>query len=114
MEPGTPFTFHYLNKVLGDMKDTFLPVDVEHGLFTYHSCRIYLATSLGSDPSVSPEHIQAICRWQSAKSLLIYRRMQPHQHVQLLDKANSAVITSYTSVNLPCIDSFDNVGDGTM
>ena len=114
MEPGTPFTFHYLNKVLGDMKDTSLPVDVEHGLSTYHSCRIYLATSLGPGLSVPPEHTQAICRWQSAKSLLIYRRMQPHQYVQLLDKANSAVITSYTSVNLPCIDSFDNVGDGTM
>jgi hypothetical protein len=109
MGAGKPFTFYCLSKVLDDLKDTFLPVDVNHNLFTYHSCRIYLATSLGSDKSVTPEQIQAICRWQSAKSLGIYNRMQPHQYVTLLDRANSAVITSYTAANLPCIDSYEGV-----
>jgi hypothetical protein len=109
MGAGKPFTFYCLSKVLDDLKDTFLPVDVNHNLFTYHSCRIYLATSLGSDKSITPEQIQAICRWQSAKSLGIYNRMQPHQYVTLLDRANSAVITSYTAANLPCIDSYEGV-----
>ena len=109
MEAGKPFTFYCLFRVLDDLKDNFLPGDVNHKLFTYHSCRIYLATRLGSDKSITPEEIQAICRWQSAKSLGIYNRMQPRQYVALLDRANSAVITSYTTANLPCIDSYEEV-----
>ena len=104
MGAGKPFTFCYLFRVLDDLKDNFLPVYVNNKLFTYHSCRIYLATSLDS-----PEKIQAICRWQSARSLGIYNRMQPQQYVTLLDGANSAVITSYTTTNLQCIDSYEEV-----
>ena len=111
MKPGVAFTFHCLTTVLVDLKSFYLPSDVNQRLFTYHSCRIYLATSLGADKSITPEQIQAICRWQSLKSVDTYNRMQAREYVELLDKANSATIDSYTAANLPCISSFDELVD---
>ena len=108
--PGQPFTCHQLTTVLEDVKDACLPLHVDHSLFTYHSCRIFLCTCLGSiTPKLSTEQIQAICRWQSAASVLIYNRMQPHDYINMLDRANHAVISSYSSANLPCIDSHNLV-----
>ena len=38
--------------------------------------------------------IQALCRWQTSASLLIYKRMQAQQAISMLDNALTATITS--------------------
>ena len=105
-EEGIAFTYHQLEIILHDLKDLALPVSADPSLFTYHSFRIYLCTSLGA-AKVPSADIQAILRWQSPASLIIYNRMQPEDYVSLIDKANSAVITSYSTANFPMIDSDD-------
>ena len=52
-------------------------------------------------PDRGPE-IQALCRWQSPESLAIYVRLQPREAISMLDAAQNATITSYSTVNLPC------------
>ena len=105
-EEGIAFTYHQFETILHDLKDLALPVSVDPSLFTYHNFRIYLCTSLGA-AKVPSADIQAILRWQSPASLIIYNRMQPEDYVSLIDKANSAVITSYSTANFPMIDSDD-------
>jgi hypothetical protein len=86
-----------------------LPDTVDHSLFTYHSFRITLATQLGNVTSmkISNLDIQALCRWQSEQSLIIYKRMQPASYIRMLDAAMGARITSYQTSSLPMIDSAD-------
>ena len=109
MAPGVPFTYHYLDKMLVDVKLLALPDTVDHSLFTYHSFRITLATQLGNVTSmkISNLDIQALCRWQSEQSLIIYKRMQPASYIRMLDAAMGARITSYQTSSLPMIDSAD-------
>jgi hypothetical protein len=110
MDWGVPFSYHYLDVMLTDHKAQCLPDSVDHSLFSYHSHRIRLASALGSvDPKVlevTDEHILAMCRWQSAASLKVYKRMQPETYTALLDAAMDATITSYGASSL-IIDSAD-------
>ena len=55
----------------------------------------------------SDAEIQAICRWQTAESLRIYKRFQPATVCSLLDRAQHAVVESYTAANLPTISSYE-------
>ena len=73
----------------------------DKSVFTYHSFRVLLATQLGVSGRSGPE-IQALCRWQSPASLAIYVRMQPREAIAMLDGAQNAKITSYSTVNLSC------------
>ena len=101
-EPNVPMTFSILERVLKDIKDLIMPEVEDKSVFTYHSFRVLLATQLGCAKRSGPE-IQAMCRWQSPASLAIYVRMQPREAIRLLDEAQNAVISSYSTVNLPPI-----------
>jgi hypothetical protein len=107
MAEGIPFTYHYLNKMMADVKEIVLEESVDSSLFTYHSFRITLATQLGAVTSmkITDNDIQAMCRWQSEQSLKIYKRMQPGRYIQMLDAAMTSNITSYLTSNLPTLDS---------
>ena len=100
----TPFTFAMVTATLNALKDIALPASVDHSLYTTHSCRIYLCTALGAAGKSAAE-IQAICRWQSVESVLIYNRMQPADYARHLDDAAQATITSYLMIGAPIISS---------
>lgn len=67
--------------------------------------RVHLATTLAASGCSDPE-IQALCRWQTAESLKIYKRFQPDQVCKMLDRAQGAKVESYTAANLPTISSY--------
>jgi hypothetical protein len=54
--------------------------------------------------------IQAMCRWQSEASLDIYKRLQAPRHIQMLDAAMAARISSYQTSSLPMLDSAELLG----
>ena len=93
-------------KILNDQKKLVLTDEFDPSLFTFHSFRIYLATTLAAAGASDPE-IQALCRWQSVESLKIYKRFQPRQVCDLLDKAQHAHVESYTAANLPTLSSYE-------
>ena len=113
-----PFTSHKLDRMLEDLKAYGLPAEVNFTLFSYHSFRIRLATSLGTVKAGSnllgiiDSHIQSLCRWVSPKSLAIYNRMQPEMYISMFDAAMGATITSYETPNYPqiCSHNFTDVG----
>ena len=80
--------------------------EFDKDLFTFHSFRVTLATQLGAAHKTDSE-IQAVCRWQTASSLLVYKRMQAETVCDMLDAAQAVVVTSYTAANLPTISSYD-------
>ena len=45
--------------------------------------------------------------WQTAESLRIYKRFQPATVCSLLDRAQHAVVESYTAANMPTISSYE-------
>ena len=83
-----------------------MPEVDDKSVFTYHSFRVLLATQLGCAKRTGPE-IQAMCRWQSPASLGIYVRMQAREAIRMLDEAQNAVISSYSTANLPPIKHID-------
>jgi hypothetical protein len=105
-EPGIPFTFSILEQMLKQIKDIIMPEVDDKSVFTYHSFRVLLATQLGCAKRTGPE-IQAMCRWQSPASLGIYVRMQAREAIRMLDEAQNAVISSYSTANLPPIKHID-------
>ena len=98
-------TYATAYEILREQKKLILTDEFDPSLFTFHSYRVYLATALGA-VKTNDYTIQAICRWQSVKSLEIYKRLQPADVIGHLDAAQSAVITSYTTANLPTISSY--------
>ena len=101
---NVPFTASVLHEVLDDIKAIIFTHGEDPSCFSWHSFRVLLATQLGAAGATDAQ-IQAICRWQSLQSLVIYRRMQPRLFITLLDKAMQADITSYSTLNLPCVSS---------
>jgi hypothetical protein len=99
-----PITYRLAYNVLNSIKGKVLDEGSDHSCFTFHSFRVTLATQLGA-MGCSAAQIQAMCRWQSEASLLIYNRMQPHRAIKLLTKAQDVHVTSYTAANLPMISS---------
>jgi site-specific recombinase XerD len=71
--------------------------------YSWHSFRIGLATRLGK--AGCPDYmIQAFCRWQSIKSLQIYRRMGLTDYNEWLDKSFDKVVSPHEQTNVQ-IDS---------
>ena len=67
---------------------------------SWHSMRIGLATALkaaGTDDAV----IQMICRWMNPESLRIYARHGSSLHIDLVNKAEKAVVDAIQSASVP-------------
>ena len=108
-DQGLCITYSLAYRVLTAIKRRVLSDRYDASLFTFHSFRVTLATQLGAMGCSHPM-IQAICRWQSAASLLIYNRMQPKQALSMVSQAQTAEIESYTAANLPILSSQQLVG----
>ena len=71
---------------------------------SWHSFRISLATRLGR-AGCPPEKIQALCRWQSPESLLIYRRLGLEDHKEWIEQAAYRAEFDVGSRPTVCIES---------
>jgi integrase len=66
---------------------------------SYHSFRVTLACALLA-AGASEGRIQAICRWQTEKSLSIYARLNDKEYAEWLRRASHADISSARTQNL--------------
>lgn len=89
-ELRAPLLYSAVYKILDDIKKLILTDEFDPSLFTLHSFRVYLATSMGAAGRTDAE-IQAVCRWQSSASLEIYNRLQPDAAMRMLDEAQAAL-----------------------
>ena len=71
--------------------------------YSWHSFRIGLACALLAQ-GAAPELIQALCRWKSKESLIVYARLNPESYGAWILKAQTADVTSISSTNLPQFD----------
>ena len=78
----------------------------EAARYSWHSFRIGLACALLAK-GARPELIQALCRWKSAESLVIYARLNAEAYGDWVLKALSARISSIQTANLPPLDDAD-------
>ena len=104
-EDRFPILYSTAYKILEDQKRLVMSDEFDKSLYTFHSFRVYLATTLAAAGCSDPE-IQALCRWQTAESLRIYKRFQPESVCSMLDRAQHAKVSSYTAANLPTISSY--------
>jgi hypothetical protein len=95
---GKPMGHSRLDKLLKDVLCTFMsPAMAE--THSYHSFRITLACQLLA-AGASDGRIQAICRWQTTKSLWYYARLNNTEYAEWLRRAATVDITSVRSQNL--------------
>ena len=102
----TPFSASKADTLLKHLLEAIMSIE-ESMRYSWHSFRIGLACSLlamGAPPAL----IQAMCRWKSAESLVIYARMNAESYGGWVIKASSALLSSVQTNNLPVIDD-----DGT-
>jgi len=102
----TPFSASKADTLLKHLLEAIMSIE-ESMRYSWHSFRIGLACSLlamGAPPAL----IQAMCRWKSAESLVIYARMNAESYGGWIIKASSALLSSVQTNNLPMIDD-----DGT-
>jgi hypothetical protein len=99
---GRPFKPSSLDTVLKHMLRLLVPAD-QVSSYSWHSFRITLACSL-LKAGASGRQIQALCRWQSDRSLEIYARLGASDYGQLLDSANGRDISQINISQLPPLD----------
>ena len=78
----------------------------EASRYSWHSFRIGLACALLAK-GARPELTQALCRWKSPESLVIYARLNAEAYGDWVLSALSARISSVQTANLPPIDDAD-------
>ena len=71
--------------------------------FTFHSFRIGFACAL-LEAGCSYDMIQALARWKSNQSIVIYARLEPHAYADWVDKAMLQSTSSTTARDLPTIN----------
>jgi hypothetical protein len=96
------FTASTLDTVLRNMLCTMMTTKEAHA-FSWHSFRIFLACSLLS-AGASGSQIQALCRWQSDRSLRVYARLACTDYAALLQRANGQDIGQINTARLPALD----------
>ena len=97
-DTGLPFYASQLDTVLRALLMRDMP-EATAKLYSWHSARIYLATSLLA-AGVSPAEIQAMCRWQTPQSLLIYARLGMAEYGALVQRAHGSQVTAARANNL--------------
>ena len=75
----------------------------EASRFTFHSFRIGFACAL-LEAGCSYDMIQALARWKSNQSIVIYARLEPHAYADWVDKAMLQSTSSTTARDLPTIN----------
>ena len=98
----SPFTASRADSLLQAMLALVLSPD-ECSKYSWHSFRIGLACALLA-AGASHDLIQAMCRWKSAESLVVYARLNPETYGAWIVKAQMAPVSSVASRNLPQID----------
>ena len=68
--------------------------------YSFHSFRIGFACAL-LEAGCSYDMIQALARWKSTKSIVIYARLEPHAYADWVDKAMLQSASSTTARRLP-------------
>ena len=95
---GNAFSHSVLDTMLQNVLSTFMePLRV--ATHSYHSFRVTLACQLLA-AGASEARIQAICRWQTTKSLSIYARLNDREYAEWLRRAASVDISSVRTQNL--------------
>ena len=74
---------------------------------SWHSFRIYLACALLA-AGVSRPTIQALCRWQTEESLMIYARLNPSDYANYLRRAVTADVSSMRTTSLAGLNLDDD------
>ena len=98
----TPLAAALADRLLAGLLSTVLPPP-ERVKFSWHSFRIGLACALLAK-GAQPELIQAMCRWKSTQSLIIYARLNPETYGSWVMKAHTATVSSIQTANLPAFD----------
>ena len=71
--------------------------------YSFHSFRIGFACAL-LEAGCSYDMIQALARWKSTQSIVIYARLEPHAYADWVDKAMLQSASSTTARHLPTIN----------
>ena len=98
----TPLAASLADRLLAGLLSAVLPPP-ERVKFSWHSFRIGLACALLAK-GAPPELIQAMCRWKSTQSLIIYARLNPETYGSWVMKAHTATVSSIQTANLPAFD----------
>jgi hypothetical protein len=97
-----PMTASRADTLLAHLVRLVVPEN-QRNFYSWHSFRIGLACALLAQ-GAAPEMIQALCRWKSKESLIVYARLNPESYGAWVLKAQTADITSINSTNLPQFD----------
>ncbi len=81
--------------------------DAEARTYSFHSFRIGFACAL-LDAGASYDTIQALARWRSVESVLIYARINPGDYTGWVSKAMLQAASSTVTKNLPVIDDHNS------
>ena len=100
-----PFSGNFIDSFLRSALRTFLSEERVRR-FSPHSFRIYLACALraaGCEDTV----IQAMCRWQSIKSLHTYALLDAKSYSEFISRAMESDSTAVRVHDLPVLDAID-------
>ena len=77
--------------------------------YSLHSYRSALLASQLMAAGADLPTVQAMLRWKSPESAMIYMRINPDKYMEWLAKARSASVTSWQTAHLPRLDNDDAV-----
>ena len=78
-------------------------------VYSWHSFRSGLACALAV-AGANDATIQLLCRWMSADSLRLYRRMGSQEMISWADKAERSHVDTIQLPNIPIVDAADGFG----
>ena len=99
---GSPLRHSPADTYLRHLLCAIMPLN-EAKKYSFHSFRIGFASSLLA-AGASYDMIQALARWRSVESVLIYARLNPDDYAAWVTRAMLQTTTSTTTRNLPVID----------
>lgn len=108
-DEGLPFSDAQLDRLLVCLLARSLP-PASVKLYSWHSARIFLATTLLAAGASHPE-IQALCRWQTTDSIKIYARLTAPTYASLLGGAMAARVSTARAQNLALAVPFIDLQD---
>jgi hypothetical protein len=95
---GRPPSGTQLDASLRSALACILPAQDAH--HSWHSFRIHFACSLKA-AGVQDSDIMLLCRWQTVDSLRLYARINAHDYIEFLNRAQNADISQMQTANWP-------------